>query len=513
MQVPDTLRSLGSNKLKAMDPLALVAGLAIGGLAGTGVVAVLARRKEEESRARQEESRARLEQSVAQEREVSGRAEAGLNDLKVERAAESARVTAQEEELARQRTRIQEEWDAARLLRNEAEADRAEATADRSRIAALTLREARAEILRDVEAEVAERATARVREIETEIAGDAERRARIVLLETIERMAPSVASAATATIIELPSEDLKGRIIGREGRNIRSFETITGTDLLMDEGSDTVTISSFDPVRREIARLTLLNLMVDGRIHPSKIEEHFAKATVEVDRAIAEAGERAAEQAEVIGLSPAVLTTLGRLRFRTSYAQNVLDHSVETARLSGMIAAELGFDVALARRAGLLHDIGKALGDEWEGPHAIAGRDYLKSAGETDPILLNAVGAHHREIEPEHPESLITIVADAVSAARPGARRESLENYMKRLTALEEIAKSLPGVESVFAVQAGRELRLAVRPDEIDDRQAARLAESIAKRIEAEVPHAGAVKVTVIREIRATATTRAKTSG
>ena len=471
-----------------MDALTLAAGLGIGGLGGTVATALILRRTE------------------VREREARERAEASLNDLRVERAGESARLSASEGDLAARRSELDAKSEAADATVEMAKRLRAEAEAERDRVAELTPDEARAELLRQAEESASERA----REIARDSEADAERRARALLLETIERMAPSLAATATATVVELPSEDLKGRIIGREGRNIRAFETITGVDLLVDEGPDTVTISSFDPVRREVARLTLLNLMVDGRIHPAKIEEHFTKAGTEVERVIAEAGSEAARKAEVLGLSPAVLTTLGRLRFRTSHAQNVLDHSVETARLAGMIAAELGFDAPLARRAGLLHDLGKALGDEWEGPHAKAGADYLRSAGLTDERLLNAVAAHHREIEPRFPESLITIVADAVSAARPGARRESLENYAKRLSALESIAKSLPGVESVFAVQAGRELRLAVRPAELNDLQAQRLAENVARRIEAEVPHAGVVKVTVIRETRATATTRAK---
>jgi ribonuclease Y len=266
-------------------------------------------------------------------------------------------------------------------------------------------------------------------------------------------------------------------------------------------------ISCFDPVRRETARLALMNLMVDGRIHPGRIEELFEKAKEEVDRMIKDAGERAAERANVSGLNARVIETMGRLRFRTSYAQNVLDHSVEVARLCANLAAELGLNVELAKRAGFLHDIGKALGPEWEGPHALTGMEYLRGFDEKEH-LLNAVGAHHHEIEPCSPEAMLVIIADTISAARPGARRENLENYIKRLTALETLANSFPGVDRSFAVQAGREVRMIVRPEEIDDLAAARLARDVAKRIESEMEYPGQIKVTVIRETRASETAK-----
>jgi ribonucrease Y len=312
---------------------------------------------------------------------------------------------------------------------------------------------------------------------------------------------------ATLAVVELPSEDMKGRIIGREGRNIRAFEQVTGVDLIIDETPEAVVISCFDPVRRETARLALMNLMVDGRIHPGRIEELFEKAKEEVDRMIRDAGERAAERAHVPGLHPRMVETMGKLRFRTSYAQNVLDHSVEVATLCANFASELGLNVEVAKRAGLLHDIGKALGPEWEGPHALTGMEYLRSLGEKEHVL-NAVGAHHNEIEPTSPEAMIVIIADTISAARPGARRENLENYLKRLTALETLANSFPGVERSYAVQAGREIRMIVKPEEIDDLAAARLANEVAKRIESEMEYPGQIKVTVIRETRATGTAK-----
>ena len=464
-----------------MDPLPFAAGLALGGAAGAAILASLGGKRT---------------------REIETRA-----------AAEIARTEERERALAAEREILAALKADAERLRSEAETDRQAAAQRLRERAELTHDEARAEIVAKVDGEATAAAEANARAIAREYEADAERKARTLLLTTVERMAQSIAGEATAAVVELPSEDMKGRLIGREGRNIRAFETITGTDLLIDEGPDTVAVSTFDPVRRETARLALLNLMVDGRIHPAKIEEHYERAKAEIGRVVSEAGADAARRAEVLGLSAPVLETLGRLRFRTSYAQNVLEHSVETAKLAAMVAAELGFDVALSRRAGLLHDIGKALGPEWDGGHALAGAAYLRSVGTADERLLNAVAAHHREIEPEGPESLITIVADAVSASRPGARRESVENYAKRLTALEEIAKGFNGVESVFAVQSGRELRLAVKPEILDDRAARLLADRIAKRIEAEIPHAGAVKVTVIRETRAVATTKGKSAG
>jgi ribonuclease Y len=296
---------------------------------------------------------------------------------------------------------------------------------------------------------------------------------------------------------------MKGRLIGREGRNIRAFEQITGVDLIIDETPEAVVISCFDPIRRETARITLINLMMDGRIHPGRIEELFERATLEVGRVITEAGERAAERANVNGLPARVIEYMGRLRFRTSYAQNVLDHSVEVARLAEALAHELGLNAEVAKRAGFLHDIGKALGPEYEGPHALTGMEFLRTAGERDSVLL-AVGAHHYEIEPSTPESVIVILADTLSAARPGARRESLDKYIKRLSSLEAIANDFEGVERSYAVQAGREVRLIVKPEEIDDLQARRLAHDVARRIEAELDFPGQIKVTVIRELRAT---------
>lgn len=369
------------------------------------------------------------------------------------------------------------------------------------RVAKMKREDAKSQLLKQVETEFRDIAAKKARDLENEIVRDAEKKAKQVVLDTIQRSVVDYVTEATLAVVELPSEDMKGRIIGREGRNIRAFEQVTGVDLIVDETPEAVVISSFDPVRRETARLTLMNLMIDGRIHPSRIEELYEKAGTEVGRMIREAGERAMDRANVHDFSPKIIEMMGRLRFRTSYAQNVLDHSVEVSRLCGMLAAELGLNVEVAKRAGLLHDIGKALGPEWEGPHALTGMEFLRGLGEREPIL-HAVGAHHHDIEPVSAEAKLVIIADSISAARPGARRESLENYIKRLTALESLANSFAGVERSYAVQAGREIRMIVKPTEIDDLGASRMAHEVAKRIENELEYPGQIKVTVIRETR-----------
>ena len=393
------------------------------------------------------------------------------------------------------------------LLKESIDARLVEIDRELYRVGQLTPESAQELILERISSEFREIAAKKAKQIEAEIVGDAERRAKKTVLDVIQRSVVDYVTEATLAVVELPSEDMKGRIIGREGRNIRAFEQTTGVDLIIDETPEAVVISCFDPVRRETARLALMNLMVDGTIHPARIEELFEKAKEEVDRMVKEAGERAAERANVSSLSPKVIEVLGRLRFRTSYAQNVLDHSVEVSRLCGNLAAELGLNVEVAKRAGLLHDIGKSLGPEWEGPHALTGMEFLRGLGEKE-IVLNAVGAHHYEIEPASQEAMLVIISDTISASRPGARRENLESYLKRLTALETLANSFPGVERSFAVQAGREVRMIVKPEEIDDLAAARLASDVAKRIEAEMEYPGQIKVTVIRETRATGTAK-----
>lgn len=330
-----------------------------------------------------------------------------------------------------------------------------------------------------------------------------EDRIRGILREAVERGAVGYAMETATTTVPLPSDDLKGRIVGREGRNMRAFEQTTGVDLLVDETPGAVTLSSFDPYRREVARITLETLLKEGKIQPSRIEEVFALSSKQVDREALEAAKRAAADAGVSGLKNEILLALARLRFRTSYGQNVLEHSVETARIASIIAKELGLDAKNAGRAALLHDIGKALPPEWKGPHALAGMEFLKAQGEKEPVL-NAVGAHHREIEPNCFEAELVIVADSLSASRTGARREALETILQRQARLEEIATSFAGVDRAFAVQAGRELRVFVDPGTLSDSEAEKTADLIVAAIEAERPGGNLpkLKVTLVREFR-----------
>ena len=446
--------------------------------------------KEEAIRIREEVERAHRDKLAALQK-AEDRLCAREDALDVRRAA----VDARDAESAR---------DARALAEREGEIDLRLKAADEelARVANLDKTKARDLYLKRIDAEFRDLGAKRAKEIEAQGSAEAERRAKKAVLDAIQRHVVDYVTEATTAVVELPSEDMKGRIIGREGRNIRAFEGTTGVDLIVDETPEAVVISCFDPVRRETARLTLMNLMFDGRIHPGRIEELHDKAKDEVERMVREAGERALERVDVGSLPPKIVETMGRLRFRTSYAQNVLDHSVEVSRLAGSLAHELGLNAEVAKRAGFLHDIGKALGPEWEGPHALTGMEFLRGLGEKESVL-HAVGAHHHDVEPASPEATLVIVADTLSAARPGARRESLENHIKRLTSLESLANSFPGVERSYAVQAGREVRLIVRPEEVDDLGARRLALQVAKRIEGELEYPGQIKVTVIRETRA----------
>lgn len=371
------------------------------------------------------------------------------------------------------------------------------------RVAILTTEEARDILLREIEQEVKSDASRRVREIEHDAREEGERRARAIVTLAIQRCAADQAAEMAVSVVTLPNEEMKGRIIGREGRNIRALESATGVDVIIDDTPDSVTLSGFDPIRREVARLALQKLIADGRIHPARIEEVVAKAKQEVEQNIREEGEQAALRAGIHGLHPELIKVLGRLRYRTSYGQNVLHHSVEVAYLSAALAAELGADVNVARAAGLLHDIGKALSHEVEGPHALVGAELVKRYGKS-PKIVAAIGNHHGEMEePQTIEAIIVQSADAISGARPGARRETVENYVKRLEALETVANSFSGVERSFAIQAGREVRIIVKPEEIDDLGSVRLARDIVKRIEETLEYPGQIKVTVLRETRA----------
>ncbi|MBI2844153.1 MAG: ribonuclease Y [Armatimonadetes bacterium] len=370
------------------------------------------------------------------------------------------------------------------------------------RVAHMSTEEARDMLLRQVERDCERDVARMIKEAEDQAHDEADRRARDIVTLAIQRCAVDQAAETTVSVVPLPGDDMKGRIIGREGRNIRAFETLTGVDLIIDDTPEAVVISAFDPVRREVARSALSNLILDGRIHPGRIEETIAKAQEEVESRMREAAEQAVFETGVTGLDIELLKLLGRLKYRTSYGQNVLEHSIEVSHLAAAMAAELDVNVQLAKRAGLLHDIGKAVDFEVEGPHALISMDLLKRFREPAEVA-HAVGAHHNDIEAHSVEAVLVLAADAISASRPGARRETLETYVKRLQKLEVIADSFAGVDKTFAVQAGREIRIMVKPESVNDDGAAKLARDVARKIEDEMEYPGQIKVTVIRETRA----------
>ena len=370
------------------------------------------------------------------------------------------------------------------------------------RIARMTQDEARDELLAAVEQDTRNDMARVIRQVEASAHEEADTRARNIISLAVQRLASEHVSEISVSVVPLPSDDMKGRIIGRNGRNIRAFELATGVDVVVDDTPEAVTISSFNPVRREVARQAMGKLVMDGRIHPARIEKLVEDATEEVNQTIREEGERAAFEANVPGLHPEVLKLLGRLKFRTSYGQNMHSHAIESAHIAGMIAAELGADVDVARAGGLLHDLGKAIDHEVEGTHALLGADFLKRHG-VRASVVNCVASHHHEVEPECVEAYIVEAADAISGARPGARRESLESYIKRVKTLEDIASSFDGVEQSYALQAGREVRIIIRPEDIDDLQALRLAREVARKVEETMQYPGQIKVQVIRETRA----------
>jgi conserved hypothetical protein YmdA/YtgF len=371
------------------------------------------------------------------------------------------------------------------------------------RVAGLTATEAKAELVRTVEAEARREAAILVRDIEAEARQNGEGRARHIVTDAIQRVASEQTAESVVSVLHLPSDDMKGRIIGREGRNIRTFESVTGVNLIIDDTPEAVLLSCFDPVRREIGRITLDKLVADGRIHPHRIEEVYEHSKEEVERLCVRAGEDALVEVGITEIHPELVTLLGRLRYRTSYGQNVLKHLTETAHIAGIMAAELGIDRTLVKRCAFLHDIGKALTHEVEGSHALIGADLARRFGEAEEVV-HAIEAHHNEVTPQTIEAVLTQAADACSGGRPGARRESLESYVKRLERIEQIASDREGVERVFAMQAGREVRVMVQPDQVDDLTAQVIAREVAKQIEDELTYPGQIRVTVVRESRAT---------
>lgn len=370
------------------------------------------------------------------------------------------------------------------------------------RISSLTTEQAKDFLLSTVESEIKHEAAIMIKDIETKAKLEADKKAKEIVANAIQKCAVDHVAETTVSVVQLPNDEMKGRIIGREGRNIRALETLTGIDLIIDDTPEAVILSGFDPIRREIARIALEKLIADGRVHPARIEEMVEKAKKEVELLIREEGETATFETGVHGLHPELVRLLGKMKFRTSYGQNVLKHSIEVAHLCGLMAGELGADITIAKRAGLLHDIGKAVDHEMEGSHVSIGVSLCKKYRESD-IIINAVEAHHGDVEPQTIIAVIVQAADAISAARPGARRETLESYIKRLQKLEEIADSFEGVEKSFAIQAGRELRIIIIPEDVNEAEMALLARNAAKRIENELEYPGQIKVNVIRETRA----------
>ena len=370
------------------------------------------------------------------------------------------------------------------------------------RISGFTVEEAKAYLIKNLESEVTHEAAMKIKDIEARLKEEADQKAREYISLAIQRCAADHVAEATVSVVPLPNDEMKGRIIGREGRNIRSIETITGVDLIIDDTPEAITISSFDPVRREIARIALEKLIIDGRIHPARVEEMVEKARKEVDATIKAEGDRATFETGVHGLHPEIIKLLGRMKYRTSYGQNVLAHSIEVAHISGLLAAELGVDIMLAKRAGLLHDLGKAIDHEVEGSHVAIGVEYARKYKESEEVI-HAIHAHHGDVEARTIVACIVQAADTISAARPGARRENIENYIKRLEKLEELTNSFGGVESSYAIQAGREIRIMVKPEEVSEDQMVLLAREIAKKIEAEMEYPGQIKINLLRETKA----------
>ena len=440
-------------------------------------------------------SRTEHDKEVKERRAELSKQERRLEQKEITLDKKTEAFEKKEEELARK---------VAELTQAKAEVEqiKQQQNAALERISGLTQEQAKQYLLESVESEVRHETALKIKEIEAQLKDEADEKAREIIATAIQRCAADHAAETTVSVVPLPNDEMKGRIIGREGRNIRTLETVTGVDLIIDDTPEAITVSSFDPVRREIARLALEKLIVDGRIHPTRIEDMVEKARKEVDRTIREEGERACYETGVHNLNPELVKILGRQKYRTSYGQNVLNHSIEVAHIAGLMAAELGIDVAMAKRAGLLHDLGKSIDHEVEGSHVQLGADLARKYKE-NPVVVNAIESHHGDVEPKTIIAVLIQAADAVSAARPGARRENVENYIRRLQKLEELTGSYPGVEKAFAIQAGREVRIMVKPEEVTEDNMILLARDVAKKIEAELEYPGQIKVNVIRETKA----------
>ena len=440
-------------------------------------------------------SRTEYEKEVKERRSELSKQEHRLQQKEESLDKKSDAFERKEEELARRMAEVAKAQQAAEEVKQQH-------LATLEQLAGLTQEQAKQLLLESVEQDVRHETAMKIKEIEQQMKDEADEKAREILSIAIQRCAADHAAEATVSVVALPTDEMKGRIIGREGRNIRTLETITGVDLIIDDTPEAITVSSFDPVRREVARLALEKLIVDGRIHPTRIEDTVEKARKEVDRTIKEEGERACYETGVHGLNPELVKILGRQKYRTSYGQNVLNHSIEVAHIAGLMASELGVDVATAKRAGLLHDLGKSIDHEVEGSHVQLGADLARKYKE-NPVVVNAIEAHHGDVEPKTVIAVLVQAADAVSAARPGARRENVENYIRRLQKLEELTGSYPGVDKAYAIQAGREVRIMVKPEEVTEDNMILLARDIARKLEAELEYPGQIKVNVIRETKA----------
>ena len=493
--------------------ITLLAGIAI----GYGIY--FYRSKQENAR-----SQIKAENIILEAEEKAKEAELQAKDkaIQIRQQADSdasrrrSEITREEDRLTKRREELENRTD--RLEKREAALNKRQSAIDKrsneveemyenevtelERISQMSQEDARGVLLTEVEKSARDDMARIIRQVEAEAQEDGERRAREIITSAIQRIASDHVSEITTSTVSIPSDEMKGRIIGRNGRNIHAFEQAAGVDVIVDDTPEAVTISCFDPVRREIARRSLAKLVLDGRIHPAHVEKVLKNEQKEVEHIIAEAGEQAAFDAGVPGLHPEITKMLGRLKFRTSYGQNQLDHAVEVARLSAVIASELGANIEVAKAAGLLHDLGKAMDHNMEGTHAQLGADFAKRYG-INPVVVNAIASHHHEVDQESVEAAIAESADAISGARPGARRESLEQYIQRVRALEDLANSFKGVNQSFALQAGREVRIFVKPEDIDDLESIRLARDIAKNIEETMHYPGQIKVTVIRETRA----------